>query len=68
MNMNEFRITERINLASVCFNSSTPAPEINETYPGTSGKTQGERNESNPAMKAAIGKGSDDIGLSYFTG
>jgi hypothetical protein len=27
-------------------------PDINETYPGTSGNTQGERNERIPAKKA----------------
>jgi hypothetical protein len=30
-------------------------------YPGTSGKTQGERNEKRPATNAAMGKGKDDI-------
>jgi hypothetical protein len=34
-----------------------PVPEISETYPGTSGRTQGERNERIPAINAAIGKG-----------
>ena len=42
--------------------SSTPAPEISETYPGTSGSTQGERNEIRPAKKAASGNGRLVIG------
>jgi hypothetical protein len=33
--------------------SSTDTPDINEIYAGTSGRTQGERNESIPAKKAA---------------
>jgi hypothetical protein len=37
--------------------SSTPTPEISDTYPGTSGSTQGERNETTPAINAAIGVG-----------
>src|SRR5713226_8413303 len=32
---------------------SMPMPESMEMYPGTSGKTQGERNETSPARKAA---------------
>jgi hypothetical protein len=62
MNPIELIITRRINCA--CddpFNSSTPTPEINETYPGTSGNTQGERNDSSPATNAAIGSGRLDI-------
>ena len=39
--------------------SSTPAPEISDTYPGTSGSTHGDRNEISPATNAAIGKGND---------
>ena len=38
-----------------------PAPEIRERYPGTSGSTQGERNEMSPAKKAAIGSGRLDM-------
>jgi hypothetical protein len=33
-------------------NSGTEIPEINETYPGTKGSTQGERKDTNPAVKA----------------
>jgi len=40
------------------------APEIREMYPGTSGNTQGERNETIPAAKTPIGKGNEDMGLS----
>jgi hypothetical protein len=36
-------------------------PEISETYPGTSGSTHGDRNDSSPAIKAASGKGVADI-------
>src|ERR1700693_4790631 len=37
----EFSITLENRRDSGAFNSSTPAPEINDTYPGTRGKTQG---------------------------
>ena len=60
-NVRELSITDFLNLLSCRFNSSTPAPEIRETYPGTSGKTHGDRNEIRPAKNAAIGRGSDDI-------
>src|SRR5258708_39995684 len=53
----EFSITLRNSDASWSFNSSTPTPEISDTYPGTSGNTHGERNETRPATKAAIGSG-----------
>jgi hypothetical protein len=43
-----------------------PAPEIRDMYPGTSGNTQGERNEKRPAINAAIGKGKDDIIRIFF--
>src|SRR5438445_6072666 len=61
MNPTEFSMTLRSSCASCDLSSSTPAPEISETYPGTSGSTQGERNETNPATKAAIGSGRVDI-------
>src|SRR5438045_4891225 len=64
MNITEFSITERITFESCCLSSSTPAPEISDTYPGTSGSTHGDRNEINPATNAAIGKGNDDIASS----
>ena len=57
MNPIEFTITRRISWPCGDFSSSTPAPEIRETYPGTSGSTQGERNEIRPAKNAAIGSG-----------
>src|SRR5712692_10350737 len=53
----EFSITLRNNWDSCDFSSSTPTPEISDTYPGTSGNTQGDRNETRPARKAAIGSG-----------
>src|SRR5215467_10635054 len=53
----EFSMTLRSSEVSWIWSSSTPTPEISETYPGTSGSTQGERNETSPAMKAAIGVG-----------
>src|ERR1700757_2085122 len=61
MNPTEFTITRRINWACGDLSSSTPAPEISETYPGTRGSTQGDRNDTNPATKAAIGSGRVDI-------
>jgi hypothetical protein len=57
----ELVITLRKSCDSCDFSSSTPAPEISDTYPGTSGKTHGERNETKPAKKAAIGSGNVDI-------
>src|SRR5580658_5787237 len=63
INASEFRSTRAINcpLASF-FNSSIDAPESIETYPGTSGNTQGERNETMPARKAmGILNSCDDI-------
>jgi hypothetical protein len=64
MNMSECKKTVFNNLRSFDWSSSTLAPEIKETYPGTSGSTQGERNETIPARNAAIGRGNEDIGLS----
>src|SRR5207244_2793130 len=61
MKPTEFSMTLRSSCASCDLSSSTPAPEISDTYPGTSGSTQGERNDTNPATKAAIGSGSVDI-------
>src|ERR1700687_5820713 len=53
----ELSITLRKSSPSFIFNCSTPAPEIRETYPGTSGSTQGDKNEISPATKAASGNG-----------
>src|ERR1035441_786802 len=61
MNAAELSITLRKSWPSFIFNCSTPTPEIRETYPGTSGSTQGERNEISPATKAANGSGRVDI-------
>lgn len=60
----EFRSSFRSTRASWDFSSSIPVPEINDTYPGTSGNTQGERKEISPATKATIGSGELDI--SFF--
>src|SRR5208282_3384767 len=57
MNAAELSITLRKSCPSCNFNCSTPTPEIRETYPGTSGRTQGDRNEISPATKAASGNG-----------
>src|ERR1022692_4665265 len=57
MNAAELSITLRKSSPSFSFNCSTPTPEIRETYPGTSGSTQGDRNEISPATKAASGNG-----------
>src|SRR5882672_7539397 len=61
MNAAEFSITLRKNCPCSVLSSSTPTPEIKETYPGTRGSTHGERNEINPATKAASGSGKVDI-------
>jgi hypothetical protein len=61
MNATEFSITLRKRCPCCDFNSSRPTPEIREIYPGTSGRTQGERKEINPAAKAASGDGEADI-------
>src|SRR5579859_974933 len=61
INMSECNSTVFNNLRSLVCNSSTLAPEIKETYPGTSGSTHGDRNETIPARNAAIGKGNEDI-------
>src|SRR5271167_1469089 len=53
----ELIITLRKSWPSFIFSCSTPTPEIRETYPGTSGSTQGDRNEISPATKAASGNG-----------
>src|SRR5208283_401731 len=63
MNAAELSITLRKSCPSCSFNCSTPTPEIRETYPGTSGSTQGDRNEISPATKAASGKGKLDISI-----
>src|SRR5437879_9055007 len=63
MNPTELTITRRINCPCGDLSSSTPAPEIIDTYPGTSGNTQGERKEIKPAKNAAIGSGRLDVSL-----
>ena len=66
MNPTEFTITRRISWPCGAFSSSTPTPEIRETYPGTRGSTQGERKEIRPAKNAAIGSGRLDIQLLLY--
>src|SRR5580658_4192839 len=61
MNAAEFSITLRNSCPSFNFSCSTPTPEIRETYPGTSGSTQGDRNEISPATNTASGSGKLDI-------
>src|SRR5664279_4711973 len=53
----ELNITLRKSCPSFSFSCSTPTPEISETYPGTSGRTQGDRKEISPATNAARGNG-----------
>src|SRR5208283_2159689 len=53
----ELNMTLRKSSPSFIFSCSTPTPEMRETYPGTSGSTQGDRNEIRPATKAASGNG-----------
>src|SRR5205814_7244195 len=53
----EFSITLRSTCDSWTLSSSTPTPEMRDTYPGTSGNTQGERNDTRPATNAANGSG-----------
>src|SRR6185369_4146592 len=48
LNASELMITAR-RLAVPSFRPSTLTPEMSEMYPGTSGNTHGERNESMPA-------------------
>src|SRR5258708_30943404 len=57
MNRMDFPIPRRIRFACGVLSSSTPTPEIIETYPGTRGSTQGERKETRPARNAAIMEG-----------
>src|ERR1019366_9327047 len=66
MNITEFSSTERLSLRLADCNWSTLVPEISETYPGTSGKMQGERKDKSPARNTAIGSGRLDIRL-YLT-
>ena len=62
----ELSITLRNRSPSFIFSCSTPTPEIKETYPGTSGSTQGDRKEIRPATKAASGKGKLCIGFLLY--
>jgi hypothetical protein len=66
INPTEFVMTRRMRRPCDDLSSSTPAPEISETYPGTNGNTQGERNEISPAKNAAIGSGRLDMRLLLY--
>src|ERR1700675_3903889 len=67
MNIRELtRTTRRRWLLSCACSSSTPTPEMSETYPGTSGSTQGERNDTSPAKNAAMGRGRLDTTLRFY--
>lgn len=48
-------------------NSSRDTPEINDRYPGTSGRTQGDRNDIKPAVNAMYMGTSYIIGYLYST-
>src|ERR1035438_9968528 len=54
MNAAELSITLRKSCPSCSFSCSTPTPEIRETYPGTSGSTQGDKNYSVMSSAGAI--------------
>src|SRR5918992_2480212 len=56
MNNSELRTTFRSSLGSACerLKSSKDTPAINERYDGTRGKTQGDKNDNNPAPKATM--------------
>ncbi len=53
----ECSMTVRSMRRSADCSSSTLVPEINDTYPGTSGSTHGDRNDKTPARNAARGRG-----------
>jgi hypothetical protein len=52
---------EREVISSCSCNSFIETPDTNETYPGTRGSTQGDRNEMRPARKAIYIETSGDI-------
>src|SRR5262245_13086363 len=62
INISECKSTVLSSLRSFDWSSSMLAPEIREMYPGTKGSTQGDRNETIPAMNTAMGNGNADIG------
>ena len=66
MNAAEFSITLRKSSPSFIFNCSTPTPEIRETYPGTSGSTQGDKNEISPATKTAGRDGNGRFDIEFY--
>jgi hypothetical protein len=52
INMTEFTKTVRSRDASFALSRSSEVPEIMEIYPGTRGRTHGDRNEMSPAANA----------------
>src|SRR6266576_873134 len=66
INAAELNITLRKSCASLSFNCSTPTPDIRETYPGTSGSTQGEGYEISPATKTAGSDGNGKLVISLY--
>src|SRR5688572_16272547 len=61
----EFAITARREFAAPSFKWSTLTPDIKEMYPGTRGKTHGDRNDSSPPANA-ITILKNDIPIFYF--
>ena len=57
INVSECSITVPSMRRSLDCKSSTVAPEISDTYPGTRGSTHGDRNDRIPATNAARGRG-----------
>src|SRR5512146_2922755 len=64
-NISELRITLGIRPLPPVRSSSTPTPEISDTYPGTRGNTQGDRNETSPATNAAMGDTEDIVNILF---
>src|SRR5690348_16463582 len=65
MNISELRITLGISPLPPKRSSSTPTPEISDTYPGTRGNTQGDKNETSPATNAAMGDTEDIVTILF---
>src|SRR5471032_1787407 len=63
MNPMEFNMTRRLSWPCEVLSCSTPTPEMRETYPGTRGRTQGDRKEISPATKTPSGSGRFNIDL-----
>ena len=52
INMIRFGLPRKEGRPLFSFNSANETPDIKEIYPGTNGKTQGERKENKPAANA----------------